>query len=65
MNLPKGLAGKEAVIEHADSLELLLRLRDGTRVRVSVEVDCMYWNGPICEDEDWDAYLEYEVVGNE
>ena len=65
IKLPEGLIGKQVVIEAADWQGLKLRLPDGTRVRVSVEIDCMYWNGTICEDEDWDAYLEYYLECDE
>ena len=60
-----GLVGRRAVIEYADDYELRLRLEDGRVVRVLVEVDCEFWDGDKCVDEDWDAYLVYEVVDSE
>jgi len=63
--LVDGLVGKRAVIEYADDYELVLRLDDGRVLRVLVEVDCEFWDGNTCVDEDWDAYLVYEVVKDE
>lgn len=60
-----GLVGKRATIVEVDDYELRLRLDDGRVVRVLVEVDCEFWDGDKCVDEDWDAYLVYEVVDSE
>ena len=60
-----GLVGKRATIVEVDDYELVLRLDDGRVLRVLVEVDCEFWDGDKCVDEDWDAYLVYEVVKDE
>ena len=60
-----GIVGRRATILEADGYSLKLRLDDGRVVRVLVEVDCEFWDGDKCVDDDWDAYLVYEVVDSE
>ena len=61
--VPRDLRGRWVLVEEADEYEVVLRLPDGTRIKVRAEVDCSYWDGNVCTDEDWDVYLDYEVEG--
>ncbi len=55
-----GLVGVRAEIIEANDYELKLRLDDGRIIKVRPEVDCAWWDGDVCTDEDWTVYLEYE-----